>query len=142
MQYIILYCFHNVHFSGWCVLVLFSFYMIQYDSDVEWKFARTKLWMDYIDEGSTLPVPFNIIPSGKSVKYGFLFLRDLCKELCMGKHEELNKINYDFSVSNDGWTRCNFFKSWGGVVFCNSLLLGHPTLCYILFKHPYIYIYR
>jgi len=24
---------------------------------MEWKFARTKLWMTYIDETSTLPVP-------------------------------------------------------------------------------------
>ena len=29
---------------------------------MEWKFARTKLWLNYIDEGSTLPVPFNMIP--------------------------------------------------------------------------------
>ncbi|KAF4026673.1 hypothetical protein G4228_019303 [Cervus hanglu yarkandensis] len=38
-------------------------------ADIEWKFARTKLWMSYFDEGGTLPPPFNIIPSPKSFLY-------------------------------------------------------------------------
>ncbi|KAM7399040.1 hypothetical protein PAMP_018334 [Pampus punctatissimus] len=38
-------------------------------ADIEWKFARTKLWMSYFEEGGTLPSPFNIIPSPKSVYY-------------------------------------------------------------------------
>ncbi|KAH6935617.1 hypothetical protein HPB50_007068 [Hyalomma asiaticum] len=51
--------------------------------DREWKFARSKLWMGYFDEGSTLPPPFNLIISPKSVWYflrGFVRLgRFLCK---------------------------------------------------------------
>ncbi|ESO05324.1 hypothetical protein HELRODRAFT_191443 [Helobdella robusta] len=46
-----------------------SFEAIQGDCDVEWKFARTKLWMNYIDHGSTLPVPFNVVPTIKTLKY-------------------------------------------------------------------------
>lgn len=38
-------------------------------ADIEWKFARTKLWMSYFEEGGTLPPPFNIIPSPKSICY-------------------------------------------------------------------------
>lgn len=38
-------------------------------ADIEWKFARTKLWMSYFEEGATLPPPFNIIPSPKSFWY-------------------------------------------------------------------------
>ncbi|KAG7262863.1 hypothetical protein CRUP_034207 [Coryphaenoides rupestris] len=38
-------------------------------ADIEWKFARTKLWMSYFEEGGTLPSPFNIIPSPKSTFY-------------------------------------------------------------------------
>lgn len=34
---------------------------------MEWKFARAKLWFSYFEEGGTLPVPFNLIPSPKSV---------------------------------------------------------------------------
>ncbi|VDI51110.1 Hypothetical predicted protein [Mytilus galloprovincialis] len=57
-----------------------SFEDIQTDCDVEWKFARTKLWMNYMDDGSTLPVPFNMIPTPKSIYYiwrsfRFLFSR-------------------------------------------------------------------
>ena len=51
---------------------------MQGDCDVEWKFARTRLWMNYIDEGSTLPVPFNMIPTPKSFKYAYKTLRSLC----------------------------------------------------------------
>lgn len=48
-------------------------------ADIEWKFARTKLWMSYFDEGGTLPPPFNIIPSPKSVWYLLMWLHNkLC----------------------------------------------------------------
>ena len=34
--------------------------------------------MNYIDEGSTLPVPFNMIPTPKSFKYAYKTLKNLC----------------------------------------------------------------
>ncbi|XP_071379697.1 short transient receptor potential channel 4b [Centroberyx affinis] len=46
-----------------------SYQHIADHADIEWKFARTKLWMSYFEEGGTLPSPFNIIPSPKSVLY-------------------------------------------------------------------------
>ncbi|CAO2622789.1 Short transient receptor potential channel 5 [Lemmus lemmus] len=46
-----------------------SYQLIADHADIEWKFARTKLWMSYFDEGGTLPPPFNIIPSPKSFLY-------------------------------------------------------------------------
>ncbi|XP_072945704.1 transient-receptor-potential-like protein [Epargyreus clarus] len=42
-----------------------SYAMIDEHSDVEWKFARTRLWMSYFEEISTLPPPFNIMPTPK-----------------------------------------------------------------------------
>jgi len=42
-----------------------SYSFIVEHADKEWKFARTKLWMSYFEERSTLPPPFNIIPSVK-----------------------------------------------------------------------------
>ena len=33
----------------------------------EWKFARTKLWISYFEAGSTLPPPFNTMPTTKSL---------------------------------------------------------------------------
>ena len=38
----------------------------QIDICREWKFARTKLWISYFEPGSTLPPPFNILPTVKS----------------------------------------------------------------------------
>ncbi|CAF3440747.1 unnamed protein product [Rotaria socialis] len=46
-----------------------SYETIEEHADVEWKFARSKLYMEYIQEGGTLPVPFNIIPTPKSIFY-------------------------------------------------------------------------
>ncbi|VDP79366.1 unnamed protein product, partial [Schistosoma curassoni] len=47
------------------------------DCDVEWKFARTQLWLNYIDNGSTLPVPFNVIPTPHSVANAIKFMRNI-----------------------------------------------------------------
>ncbi|XP_059187239.1 short transient receptor potential channel 4b [Centropristis striata] len=64
-----------------------SYQHIADHADIEWKFARTKLWMSYFEEGGTLPSPFNIIPSPKSVYYliGWirmhLFMRKSIKRL-------------------------------------------------------------
>jgi len=38
----------------------------QTDQDIEWKFVRSKLYMEYIRQGSPLPVPFNIVPTPHS----------------------------------------------------------------------------
>ena len=38
---------------------------------MEWKFARTKLWLNYVEISSALPVPFNLIPT-PSAFYHFL----------------------------------------------------------------------
>ncbi|CAF1407181.1 unnamed protein product [Adineta steineri] len=38
-------------------------------ADVEWKFARSRLYMEYIRDGNTLPVPLNICPTPKSFVY-------------------------------------------------------------------------
>lgn len=61
-----------------------SFQIISEKADTEWKFARTKLWVNkyflesdldlifipfkisYFDTGSTVPPPFNILPTPKS----------------------------------------------------------------------------
>ncbi|XP_077984510.1 transient-receptor-potential-like protein [Glandiceps talaboti] len=56
-----------------------SYQEIEDHADREWKFARTKLWMSYFDDGSTLPPPFNLIISPKSISYLFKAIkRTLC----------------------------------------------------------------
>ncbi|XP_006870444.1 PREDICTED: short transient receptor potential channel 2-like [Chrysochloris asiatica] len=56
-----------------------SFQKIEDDADVEWKFARSKLYLSYFREGLTLPVPFNILPSPKSI---FYLLRRIFRFIC------------------------------------------------------------
>ncbi|XP_068187693.1 short transient receptor potential channel 2-like [Antennarius striatus] len=56
-----------------------SFQKIEDDADVEWKFARSKLYLSYFREGLTMPVPFNIIPSPKAV---FYIIRAIFRKIC------------------------------------------------------------
>ncbi|XP_068457141.1 short transient receptor potential channel 2-like [Clinocottus analis] len=56
-----------------------SFQKIEDDADVEWKFARSKLYLSYFREGLTIPVPFNIIPSPKAV---FYILKGIFRKIC------------------------------------------------------------
>ncbi|CDW55245.1 transient receptor potential gamma protein [Trichuris trichiura] len=44
-----------------------SYQYISNQADVEWKFARSKLWIEYFEETGTVPPPFNIIPSPKAL---------------------------------------------------------------------------
>ncbi|XP_061097492.1 short transient receptor potential channel 1-like isoform X2 [Conger conger] len=44
-----------------------SFQQIANHEDKEWKFARAKLWLSYSDDKCTLPPPFNLLPSPKTV---------------------------------------------------------------------------
>ncbi|XP_071804854.1 short transient receptor potential channel 7-like isoform X1 [Asterias amurensis] len=52
-----------------------SFQEIESDQDVEWKFARSQLWLSYFEKGATLPNPFNLVPSPKSCFYVYKWLR-------------------------------------------------------------------
>ncbi|RZF43157.1 hypothetical protein LSTR_LSTR013775, partial [Laodelphax striatellus] len=45
-----------------------SYQIISERSDTEWKFARTRLWMSYFEEGDTLPPPFNLMPTMKNIQ--------------------------------------------------------------------------
>ncbi|XP_071400328.1 short transient receptor potential channel 7b isoform X2 [Centroberyx affinis] len=65
-----------------------SYQEIEEDADVEWKFARAKLWLSYFDEGRTLPAPFNLVPSPKSFYYLVLRIKSCLIRLCKanGRH--------------------------------------------------------
>ncbi|NP_001301012.1 transient receptor potential-gamma protein-like [Limulus polyphemus] len=56
-----------------------SYQMISEQADTEWKFARSKLWMSYFEDGATVPPPFNIIPTPKSFYY---LLRWVVRKFC------------------------------------------------------------
>ena len=64
------FCFLYFIFSQ---LIRTSFY-IQERADTEWKFARSKLWISYFEDGGTVPPPFNIIPTPKTLYYFFKWI--------------------------------------------------------------------
>ncbi|XP_048091337.1 short transient receptor potential channel 6a [Alosa pseudoharengus] len=76
-----------------------SYQEIADDADVEWKFARAKLWFTYFETGRTLPVPFNLVPSPKSVVTLFTGIKTLLlalihRQWTMEKAEtELNELS-------------------------------------------------
>lgn len=65
---------------------------MQEDADVEWKFARAKLWLSYFDEGRTLPAPFNLVPSPKSFYYLVLRIKSCLICLCKANGPHRNEV--------------------------------------------------
>ncbi|XP_013386796.1 transient-receptor-potential-like protein [Lingula anatina] len=84
-----------------------SFQDIEAHGDREWKFARTKLWTSYFDEGSTLSPPFNLLVSPKSVYYCIVAIKDSvckCRERFHRKSEEQSKRTANGKVNTDSST--------------------------------------
>ena len=73
------------------------------DSDMEWKFARTQLWMTYIDESSTLPVPLNMLPTPKNFRHAAKCVADVIR-----RRDDHNgapeTVVYELSVSHMDYT--------------------------------------
>ncbi|GAB6020472.1 hypothetical protein CHUAL_003162 [Chamberlinius hualienensis] len=70
-----------------------SYQLIFDKADVEWKFARGKLWISYFEEGATVPPPFNVIPTPKSIYYLFRwFYRRIYGRSRAAKKEHLKTI--------------------------------------------------
>ncbi len=61
-----------------------SYQVISEKSDTEWKFARTKLWIGHFETGSTVPPPFNIVPTPKA------FMRVF--GCCGGRRRPIDKV--------------------------------------------------
>lgn len=76
------------YFPWFLPLLTMSSLFMQDDSDVEWKFARAKLWFSYFEHGGTLPVPFNLVPSPKSVVSFLQGTRELLWDVPQGKIKE------------------------------------------------------
>ncbi|KAJ7377773.1 Short transient receptor putative channel 4 [Desmophyllum pertusum] len=70
-----------------------SFERIMENADIEWKFSRARMWLEWIDNGNTMPAPINIIYyifyvlgvrlCGKI----FGFFKEKCR-CCQGNQEE------------------------------------------------------
>lgn len=66
---------------------------------MEWKFSRSKLWMGYFDEGSTLPSPFNLIISPKSIYYAVSFFKNFLSS-CINKSRPFTRSKRRTSISS------------------------------------------
>uniref|UniRef100_A0A2K5EAX8 Transient receptor potential cation channel subfamily C member 7 n=1 Tax=Aotus nancymaae TaxID=37293 RepID=A0A2K5EAX8_AOTNA len=83
-----------------------SYQEIEEDADVEWKFARAKLWLSYFDEGRTLPAPFNLVPSPKSFYYLIMRIKMCLIKLCKSKAKscendlEMGMLNSKFKKTH------------------------------------------
>ncbi|XP_029674559.1 transient receptor potential-gamma protein isoform X3 [Formica exsecta] len=70
-----------------------SYQLISERADIEWKFARSKLWISYFEEGGTVPPPFNIIPTPKSAWYIIQWVyRKCCGHSRAAKKEHMRTI--------------------------------------------------
>ncbi|KAM8954079.1 short transient receptor potential channel 1 isoform 2-T2 [Pelodytes ibericus] len=70
-----------------------SFQLIANHEDKEWKFARAKLWLSYFDDKCTLPPPFNVFPSPKTVCYLFTSgSKWICSHTPKGKLKRQNSL--------------------------------------------------
>ncbi|XP_066284332.1 short transient receptor potential channel 4-like [Branchiostoma lanceolatum] len=56
-----------------------SFSSVSFDAEVEWRFARSREMLKYIPKGRTLPPPFNLIPSPKSVWSFLKWIELICR---------------------------------------------------------------
>ncbi|XP_073497346.1 short transient receptor potential channel 3 isoform X2 [Phyllobates terribilis] len=101
-----------------------SYQEIEDDSDVEWKFARSKLWLSYFDDGKTLPPPFSIVPSPKSFVYVIMRIVNLLK--CRTR-----KLQKDIEIGmGDSKSRLNLFSQSNAKVFESrsfNSILNQPT---------------
>ncbi|XP_044310541.1 short transient receptor potential channel 7 [Varanus komodoensis] len=100
-----------------------SYQEIEEDADVEWKFARAKLWLSYFDEGRTLPAPFNLVPSPKSFYYLIMRIKMCLIKLCKSKakncendlemgmlNSKLRKVRFESSTQNSDFTVKNAYN--------------------------------
>ena len=61
--------------------------LLKHHSDTEWKFARSKLLMEYINDGFTLPAPLNLIPTPLSMYYA---IKGYCQKYEKSKNANAN----------------------------------------------------
>ena len=67
--------------------------ILQNHEDKEWKFARAKLWLSYFDDKCTLPPPFNILPSPKTLCYLLTSMNKwVCSHTSKGRVKRQNSL--------------------------------------------------
>ncbi|XP_011666677.2 short transient receptor potential channel 3 isoform X1 [Strongylocentrotus purpuratus] len=55
------------------------FNKVEENADVEWKFARTTLWMSFLNDTVTVPPPFNLLPDCSQLKQRLKLWWQMCR---------------------------------------------------------------
>ncbi|KAL7985771.1 hypothetical protein Chor_010937, partial [Crotalus horridus] len=138
-----------------------SYQEIEEDADVEWKFARAKLWLSYFDEGRTLPAPFNLVPSPKSFYYLIMRIKMCLIKLCKSKakncendlemgmlNSKLRKIHFEPSTPKSDFilksaynnpTRYQVMETQESKIIIRKAIRSHLHIFYLQFDH-YVYV--
>uniref|UniRef100_A0A8C0BTV3 Transient receptor potential cation channel subfamily C member 7 n=1 Tax=Buteo japonicus TaxID=224669 RepID=A0A8C0BTV3_9AVES len=104
-----------------------SYQEIEEDADVEWKFARAKLWLSYFDEGRTLPAPFNLVPSPKSFYYLILRIKMCLIKLCKSKAKNCEN-DLEMGMLNSKQRKVRFHSSARNTdIFSGKNAYNKPT---------------
>ncbi|CAH3108964.1 unnamed protein product [Pocillopora meandrina] len=83
-----------------------SFHKIKKNAVVEWKFSRTQMWLEWIDKGNSVPVPFNI---PYVVLYLFFPFRCLFRKSLCFKGEQNNEVSIE-DIPGSNFERCDDSK--------------------------------
>uniref|UniRef100_A0A8C6V1B8 Transient receptor potential cation channel, subfamily C, member 7b n=1 Tax=Neogobius melanostomus TaxID=47308 RepID=A0A8C6V1B8_9GOBI len=110
-----------------------SYQEIEEDADVEWKFARAKLWLSYFDEGRTLPAPYNLVPSPKSFYYMVLRIKSCLIHLCKAKGHRRNEVEMGMLNSQNKDERFRAYPR-PGEEFMPRKARKHPTRYQMIMK--------
>ena len=93
--------------------------IIQEKADTEWKFARSKLWISYFEEGGTVPPPFNIIPTPKTIYYIIRWIYSKCfkstkmmKEHIISAKVRLINKKYEKILAHEEESNFNYFETF------------------------------
>ena len=101
---------------------------------MEWKFARSKLWISYFDDKCTLPPPFNIIPTSKF----HLCLGRLLKRRCGCRSHFISKCcscgtTPIFTSETDEYRMVSVHRECQDDLICKKNYIQEN--CFVLFWH-------
>lgn len=112
------------------------FLFFQSQADTEWKFARSKLWLSYFEAGGTLPTPFNIIPTPKTMWSLISWLR---KTICCCTKGAKNSRWLRIRVSSTFvMTDCS--EKWS-LIYVSGWYI-YSVQCWVCMYYGILYIYH
>lgn len=72
-----------------------SYESIQINADIEWKYSRSKLYMEFINNNGSLFVPFNLIPCPVSIYYTFRKIKAyFSRNISLNQNADQITVNY------------------------------------------------